>query len=90
MGNPLPTSPTNADISIGEEHSGRDDILLGDDNAREGTSSNHLKESFLTDDPNFTNDHLTAADRLLISFYGNTIHDNNGYHMDGGIDDEKL
>eukprot|EP00957_Ditylum_brightwellii_P088560 6745423-Ditylum_brightwellii.AAC.1 len=59
------------------ENLGRDKNTLGDEDAGEGTSSIQFRESVFTDNPFIPDNQLFAADRLLISVYGDTIHDNN-------------
>eukprot|EP00957_Ditylum_brightwellii_P204671 15340358-Ditylum_brightwellii.AAC.1 len=90
MGNSLTTSTKNDNIDIDEENQDRDDNISGDDDAGEGTSSVQPAESIFTDDPLLLDNQLMAADRLLISVYGDTIHDNDGSHMSGRIVDNKL
>eukprot|EP00957_Ditylum_brightwellii_P043809 3322308-Ditylum_brightwellii.AAC.1 len=86
----LPVSTTNAGIGIGTENLGRDENSLGDEDAREGTSSSQPRESVFTDNPHLPNNQLSGANRLLISVYGNTIHDNDGWHLRVGIEDDKI
>eukprot|EP00957_Ditylum_brightwellii_P177277 13504733-Ditylum_brightwellii.AAC.1 len=68
-GNPLSVSTTNADIGIGTENPGRDENSLGDEIAGEGASSIQPRESVFTDSPNLPDNQLSAADRLLISYW---------------------
>eukprot|EP00957_Ditylum_brightwellii_P186304 14184653-Ditylum_brightwellii.AAC.1 len=79
----------NANISIVDGNLDRDKISSGDDDAGEGTSSTQQGGSVFTDNPLFPNNQLTAADRLLISVYGDTVHNNDGSHLDGRIGDDK-
>eukprot|EP00957_Ditylum_brightwellii_P022386 1688900-Ditylum_brightwellii.AAC.1 len=68
----------------GEENS------LGDENAKEGTLSIQPRDSVFTDDPLLSDNQLSVVDRLLISVYGNTIHDNDGSHLSRGMEDNAI
>eukprot|EP00957_Ditylum_brightwellii_P193599 14742685-Ditylum_brightwellii.AAC.1 len=84
-GNPLNTiwpSDRNADVGQGQ-------ISSGEEEAREGSSSlSSPPGSVFTDDPLLPKSLLSPMDHKLIKVSGNTIHDNDGSHLAGGISDD--
>ena len=44
---------------------------------------------YVYDDPLYSDDEISEADVKLTSYYGDIVHQNDGYRLHGGIDDNK-
>eukprot|EP00957_Ditylum_brightwellii_P044754 3394045-Ditylum_brightwellii.AAC.1 len=53
-------------------------------------SSSPAGHHWVLEDPLYTLESLTPIDKRLISVYGDTVHHDDGTHMSGGIDDDKV